>query len=101
MPDTALYAAFKAALTSYARVLASELALQKIRVNIVSPGIVQTGIIQQKEVQTESAYQELEKSYPLGFGQPDDVCSLIMFLLSNEAKWITGSNIIIDGGHLL
>lgn len=101
VPGTALYAASKAALTSYARVLASELALQKIRVNIVSPGIVQTGIIQQKEVQTESAYQESEKKYPLGFGQPDDVCSLIMFLLSNEAKWITGSNIIIDGGHLL
>ena len=98
---TALYAASKAALSSYAKVLASELSGQKIRVNVVSPGIVKTQLINNENVADENQIIQLEKKYPLGFGKPEDITSIVLFLLSEESKWITGSNIIIDGGHML
>lgn len=101
VPGTALYAASKAALNSYAKVLANELASQNIRVNIVSPGIVKTDLIKRENISTSDQFTKLEHRYPLGFGKPEDISSIIMFLLSEDSKWVTGSNFIIDGGHML
>jgi NAD(P)-dependent dehydrogenase (short-subunit alcohol dehydrogenase family) len=101
VPGTALYAASKAALNSYAKVLANELASQNIRVNIVSPGIVKTDLIKRENITTSDQFTKLEDRYPLGFGKPEDISNIIMFLLSEDSKWVTGSNIIIDGGHML
>lgn len=98
---TSLYAASKAALTSYAKVLASELAGQRIRVNTVSPGIIKTHLIERENVASTGQLAALEAKYPLGFGGTADVTGLIRFLLSDESKWMTGSNIIIDGGYML
>ena len=101
LPSTSLYAASKAALNSYARVLASELAPQRIRVNCISPGIIKTNFIEREGVLSVNQLTNLENQYPFGFGKPEDISSIIMFLLSDDSKWITGTNIVIDGGYLL
>jgi NAD(P)-dependent dehydrogenase (short-subunit alcohol dehydrogenase family) len=101
LPSTSLYAASKAALNSYARVLASELAPQRIRVNCISPGIIKTNFIEREGVLSVNQLTNLEDKYPFGFGKPEDISSIIMFLLSDDSKWITGTNILIDGGYML
>ncbi|QIL39198.1 SDR family oxidoreductase [Pedobacter sp. HDW13] len=102
VPATALYGASKAALNTAVKVLASELAPRKIRANTVMPGIVRTPMITEAEGLIESeAFDLAEKQYPLGFGTPDDVASACLFLTSDASKWITGTSILLDGGHNL
>jgi short-subunit dehydrogenase len=91
-----IYAASKGALNSLAITLAKELA-PKVRVNCISPGTVKTPMTQ-SFLDTESGENHL-KSYPLGVGQCEDVTNLACFLLSDASRWITGQNIIIDGGR--
>lgn len=93
----AVYSSTKAALTSYARVLALELSSRHIRVNVISPGMVRTPLQEQFDV-TPEQFQEDEKKYPLGYGEPDDVANTVAFLLSDAARWITGSDFLLDGG---
>jgi NAD(P)-dependent dehydrogenase (short-subunit alcohol dehydrogenase family) len=94
---TASYAASKAALNAFMKVTASELSSQKIRANSLCPGIIQTPM---GEMVTE-LNPEIEKEYPLGLGSPSDVAYACIFFLSDESKWITGSEIIMDGGLTL
>lgn len=95
------YAAAKGALEGFIPSAAAELADRGIRINAIAPGIVRTkmsaGYLDKLD---QHQFAALEQSYPLGFGQPTDVANLIAFLISDEAKWITGQTIIIDGGHL-
>ena len=95
------YAAAKGALEGFLPGAAAELADKGIRINIVVPGIVRTnmsaGFIDKMDEEQRIA---LGKSYPLGLGEPIDAANTIVFLLSDEAKWITGQKIIIDGGHM-
>jgi len=94
---TAMYAASKAALNAFMKVTASELANQKIRANSVCPGIITTPMGQKAQNMT----QDISKDYPLGLGQPVDVAESCLFFLSDASKWITGSELIIDGGLTL
>jgi len=91
------YASSKGALSMFMKVAALELASKQIRVNAVCPGMVQTQMIQEGEVA-----EQLEKGlvdYPLGrYGEPNDIAYAIIFLLSNASSWVTGTNMIIDGG---
>lgn len=99
---TAMYASSKAALSSFVKVLAVELANQKIRVNAVSPGIIRTPMVEGSEL--AFAKEDLiddEKKYPLGYGDVDDVANYVAFLLSDASPWITGSDLILDGGFTL
>jgi NAD(P)-dependent dehydrogenase (short-subunit alcohol dehydrogenase family) len=99
---TSLYAASKAALSGFAKVLALELSGQKIRVNAISPGIIKTPMFETGELAiTQEAMDEAEKAYPLGYGQVEDVSSYVAFLLSDNARWITGTDHILDGGFTL
>lgn len=95
------YCASKAALVGGARAMAIELAPKKIRVNCVSPGTVEdTAMI--KDLKTnisEDEFQRIVAKYPSGLGQTKDVAKLCVYLLSDDAKWITGQNIVIDGGY--
>lgn len=96
----AAYSASKGALSAFGRVLATELAIRKIRVNMVAPAMVRTPIMDKFDI-SEEQFIEDEKKYPLGYGEPEDVANAIAFLLSDASKWITGSEILIDGGLTL
>lgn len=102
MPNTAVYAASKAALNAYTRTAATELAPRKIRVNAVNPGPVQTPIFNKTGMPAEQLSgfaQAMQNRVPLKrFGQPKDVANLVVFLASDEASFITGGEYNIDGG---
>lgn len=102
VPGTALYAASKAALTSFAKVTAAECAAQGIRSNSICPGIVVTPMTgQAASVTSEEEMKKAAADYPLGYGEPADVAGLVMYLLGDTSKWMTGSELIIDGGFTL
>ncbi|PIF33778.1 NAD(P)-dependent dehydrogenase (short-subunit alcohol dehydrogenase family) [Flavobacterium sp. 9] len=102
VPGTAMYTASKAALSAFSKVLASELASQGIRSNSVSPGIIKTAMTDKaSDVVSDEELKKAESEYPLGYGEPSDVAGLIMYLLSDISKWMTGSDLIIDGGFTL
>jgi NAD(P)-dependent dehydrogenase (short-subunit alcohol dehydrogenase family) len=97
---TLAYAVSKGAINSAVKVLASEFAAKNIRVNAISPGMVKTPM--QEMFASSMGGDSLEKdiaNYLLGYGETKDVSNLVKFLLSEESKWITGSNMKIDGGY--
>ncbi len=98
----ALYAGSKAAIEAYTKSLALELVDRGIRVNCLSPGLVNTPLITDpaKEANPEMVDDSLKRyiaKYPMGIGQPEDVANTIVFLLSDESKWISGANIDMGG----
>ncbi|NLT01067.1 MAG: SDR family oxidoreductase [Acholeplasmataceae bacterium] len=94
------YCSSKSALLAGVKAMALELAPKKIRVNCVSPAIVETEMTQKmfKEL-PEDSKSELLAKHLLGFGKPSDISNLVKFLLSDQSRWITGTNLIIDGGY--
>lgn len=95
----AVYSGTKAALEASGRCLALEVAGQGIRVNCVAPGMVRTAMAEEAGSGVgEAAMQRHEAEYPLGFGQPEDVAGPVCFLLSDGARWITGTTLVVDGG---
>ena len=97
-----MYAASKGAINGFAKGAALDLAAQRIRVNSVNPGIIETQIFETAGVLSIEELREKEKFFPLKrFGKPEDVAFGIIFLLSEASSWITGSNLIIDGGYTL
>jgi NAD(P)-dependent dehydrogenase (short-subunit alcohol dehydrogenase family) len=88
----AAYAAVKGGLVNFTRYLASYYGRSGIRVNCVSPG----GI---RDQQHSSFIERYEQKVPMGrLGQPDDIAPSVSFLLSEDAKYITGHNLMVDGG---
>lgn len=99
-PGKTAYCASKSALIGLARASALELANRKIRVNAVSPGVVETPMTEKLFAQIgDEGKKRVLEMHPLGFGQTDDIIPLIEFLLSDNSRWITGQNIRIDGGY--
>ncbi|CAN5362458.1 SDR family oxidoreductase [soil metagenome] len=97
-PPIGMYGASKAMLIHVTQELAVELG-PKIRVNAVSPAVVKTKFA---TALYEGREEEISAAYPLKrLGAPDDIGSVVAFLLSEDAAWITGQNIVIDGGLLL
>ena len=102
MPNTAVYAASKAALNALTRTAATELAPRKIRINSVNPGPVNTAIFGKLGMPEEAVNefgQAMINRIPLKrFGEPEDIANLVVFLASDEAGFITGAEYNIDGG---
>ncbi len=96
-PGAAGYAMTKGALQSMARVIALEVAPRRIRVNCVAPGFVETPMTHRTI--TAEQLEEVAKLHPLGIGEASDIAGAIAFLLSDSAKWITGSVLVADGGY--
>lgn len=93
------YCASKGALISGTKALALELAARKQRINCVSPAMVETEMLTKEfSVLTEEQIQSKVARHPLGFGSPEDVANSIVFLFSDSSKWITGTNLVVDGG---
>jgi NAD(P)-dependent dehydrogenase (short-subunit alcohol dehydrogenase family) len=96
-----LYSATKGAIKSFSKVLAMELASKNIRVNCISPGIVLTRPLEDSGAITKEEMQTEENSIPLGFGTSIDIAYGTVYLLSNASRWITGTDLVIDGGQSL
>jgi len=95
-----MYCSSKSALLTGVKAMALELAIKKIRCNCVLPGCVNTDmIVKLFDSISVEAKQEIINKHPLGIGQPEDVAFLVCFLISDKAKWITGSEYVIDGGY--
>ncbi|ATS21274.1 3-oxoacyl-ACP reductase [Xanthomonas phaseoli pv. phaseoli] len=91
------YSASKAALIAYARCLAMEVVKRHIRVNCLSPALVDTPLLD-ATAQVVGSLETERSNYPLGFGRPDDVANAAIFLLSGASRWITGTSLVMDGG---
>ena len=98
MPGNGVYGASKAALNSLMKYAAREYASRKIRVNSICPGMVDTPLIHRGTI-TEEQLVEDAKRYPLGrYGKPDDIANGAVYLLSDASSWLTGHDLVIDGG---
>lgn len=99
-PGRALYASSKAAINSFMRSFAIELADKGIRANCVMPGMVETGLVH--ENLTEDEIKVDLYNYPLKrYGTPEEIAWAIIYLLSPASSWVTGTNLTIDGGFML
>lgn len=98
-----IYAATKGALCSFSKIAAFELAKQGIRVNTICPAVIQTPLLSvSNETFSEDQLNDKKAEYPLGrFGTPEDVANATVFLLSDAASWITGIDLLVDGGYCL
>ena len=91
------YGGAKAALITTAKSISHELANKKIRVNCISPGDIKTPMNEQA---IKEFNHETSDRYVLGIGEVSDVANLVAFLASDQARWITGQNYILDGGYI-
>ena len=102
IPASSVYSGSKGAVKAIARVLAEELAPKKIRVNVISPGPIDTPIFDRLGMNPqdlEGWKAQMASSTPLKrFGRSDEIASLVAFISSYEAGFITGSEFVIDGG---
>lgn len=99
--SNAMYGSSKGAINSLVRVLALELAPKKIRVNAIMPGMVRTNMIEAYGLSDEEL-AAVERGYPLGrIGEPQDIANAVVYFLSDASSWVTGANLVIDGGITL
>ena len=100
MQGLSIYSMTKGGVIALTRSLAVELASRRIRVNAIAPGIVQTELTQKSfKSLTEEQVRQLREMYPLGFGSVEDVASAAAYVASDEARWMTGTILVIDGGY--
>ena len=98
----AAYAASKGAMISATKSFALELAKRQIRVNCISPGTILTPMMQNYiNDLDEISRQKRVDGFPLGLGETTDISNACIYLLSDASRWITGQNIIIDGGYTI
>jgi 3-oxoacyl-[acyl-carrier protein] reductase len=98
-PMSAVYVATKSAVEGITRVLAKELGPRKIRVNSISPGVVETEGTHSAGIIGSDFERQAVQQTPLGrFGQPADIAPAVVFLASDDARWVTGETLAVSGG---
>lgn len=101
-PGNSMYSATKGGLSAFMKNSALDLAGKKIRCNAVLPGMVETPLKSGKSTITDEQWEINRQLYPLKrFGNPEDVAFAIIYLLSDAASWVTGTELVIDGGRSL
>lgn len=99
IPANSMYTASKGAIDGIAKGMALDLAPKKIRVNTINPGMIETNIMSSGVVSEEQLTEDAKTKYPLKrYGKPEEVAYIAVYLLSDASVWMTGSNIVIDGG---
>ena len=97
LPTLSAYAGSKSAVDAFTRCWSAELAPRKITVNSVLPGIVDTDLISHMSAERKA---RSVATVPLGrIGQPEDIADVVAFLASDDARWITGQEIVVSGGN--
>ncbi|MEE9214032.1 MAG: SDR family oxidoreductase, partial [Thermodesulfobacteriota bacterium] len=98
-PGQANYAATKAGIIGFTKTMARELAKNKIRVNAIAPGFVETDMLR---TVPEDIRETIKKDITLGrFGTPEEIALAVVYLCSPAAAWITGITLRINGGHYI
>lgn len=99
-PGNSIYSASKAGLIGLMKGMSIDLATKNIRVNAVLPGMIETQLVADLTEKISQEAIEIDKrKYPLGcYGKPEDVANGVIYLLSEASKWVTGTNLVIDGG---
>jgi NAD(P)-dependent dehydrogenase (short-subunit alcohol dehydrogenase family) len=97
-PGASVYSATKAAVHSFGRTLAAELAPRRIRVNTLSPGPIMTPIFGKSGLTAEESQQFIQGVALKRFGQPEEVANAALFLASDEASFVVGAEVFVDGG---
>jgi NAD(P)-dependent dehydrogenase (short-subunit alcohol dehydrogenase family) len=98
------YGAVKAAVVHYTQSQAVALAPARIRVNSVAPGSIEFpgGMWEQRKIAEPALYNRVLSTIPFGrLGMPEEVANAVLFLASDEASWITGQTLVVDGGQML
>lgn len=96
-----IYGATKGALEGFVKATALELAPQKIRINTITPGMVETSLLKDSEIDSELLDADKQR-YPLKrYGNPEEIGYSAVYLLSDATKWMTGTSLLIDGGYTL
>jgi NAD(P)-dependent dehydrogenase (short-subunit alcohol dehydrogenase family) len=99
MPQLSVYSAFKAGLDHATRVLAAEYGSQGVRVNAVAPGFTATEMTQDMDPEVVQTWEDLS---PFGrIGQPEEVATVVTFLASEDARWVTGQIVQAGGGVMM
>jgi NAD(P)-dependent dehydrogenase (short-subunit alcohol dehydrogenase family) len=102
LPANSVYSATKAAVRSFARTWTTDLKDRRIRVNAISPGVIDTPGLREKYASTEAGEQRLKmlsNSVPLGrLGTTDEIAKAVVFLASDDSSYITGTELFVDGG---
>lgn len=93
------YCASKGAINAMVKAMAIELAPKRIRVNSVSPGFIKTEMTTEQSRLTKAQIKAIVDRHPLGEGSPMDIARAAVFLLDPNNRWITGTDLIIDGGY--
>ncbi len=96
-----IYGVSKGALISGTKSMAIELGSRNIRVNCISPGVVETPMSQSSIYsRSEESREQIKNLHPLGIGSVHDIANSCIYLLSDAGKWVTGTNLVVDGGYL-
>ena len=102
MAGLSIYSASKAAVRSFARTFAAELAPRNIRVNVISPGVIDTPILRKMGVPAEqipAMHEQFASKVPLQrVGRPEEIASVALFFASSDSSYITGADLPVDGG---
>ncbi|GGF87801.1 hypothetical protein GCM10010912_36310 [Paenibacillus albidus] len=94
-PGNSIYSASKAAIDAMVRCSAVELS-PRVRVNSIAPGLVETSLL----VSTPNK-EDIIEQHPLGVGHPEDIAYAAAYLLSDSARWVTGTTMMVDGGFVV
>jgi NAD(P)-dependent dehydrogenase (short-subunit alcohol dehydrogenase family) len=100
-PGMSAYSLSKGAVVNYTRAIAAELGAHGVRANAVCPGVTETPMPKGERSDEEWAElaSQMAEQYPLGrLGRPEDIANAMLYLASDEAAWVTGQALVVDGG---